>query len=230
MRAFILVFALANFSSCGQPTARRNESESKSLSNRVNCDIDRSSLQIESLKGIPIEDRGIDRSEKIRHLNEIAKLPDLFLNRLRQTNFSIQLTRNSITDFPKFARWKGVTPRGWPAGTSYSNVPGTGYPEAVYLGNSALPNNAYSLAIHEISHSLDAIANLQSRGDVKYAFRLERAHPSDHNGSYRYSSIAEFIAVGLDEYFCSKSTRATFAAQYPKTFQFFANQLPKLLR
>lgn len=223
-----LITVLISCVSCGVSTDTRSIATSRH--NGVHCDINTSSLELQALKGIPIQDHGIDASEKLRHINEIAKLPAIFLNRLRAANFSIQLTRRSITDFPKFAKWKNVTPPGWPAGSTYADVPGTGYIEAVYLGDSALANNAYSLAIHETTHSLDAIVRLQQRREVQQAFRLERAHGSDTNGSYRYSSVSEFLAVGIDEYFCSERTRANFQARYPKTFRFFSHDLPKLLR
>lgn len=202
-----------------------------SVANGINCDVDYSQLNTTPLDGITIVDQGINQKEKIRHLNELSAMSKEFLDVMR-TRISINLTSGSITEFPKYAFLKGVVPRGWEAtGKTWDDIPGGADGSAVFLGDSARPNGAASLAIHEATHSVDIALNIKQTAEFLDAYRREkdRPHPADTNFAYRLNYPEEYLAMAVEGYFCGAKTRADLKMMYPLAHEFVEQKLPQIL-
>ena len=136
-----------------------SKSRVSSLKNGIDC-ADMTQLETNNLGGIEIVDLGINASEKIRHLNELNRMPEWYLAAVRP-HVEIILGNSGLSSFPGKEHLKGVRPRGWPEGSTWDDVAGgaNGYVVdsrvSVRLSNSGLVNDARSLAIHEISHGID---------------------------------------------------------------------------
>ncbi|MBF0440370.1 MAG: hypothetical protein HQK54_00545 [Oligoflexales bacterium] len=231
-----IFFVLVSFCLLGSCKGSKKDvlgpSNINSASNKVNCDVDYASLNTSNLSGITINDRGISQQEKIRHLNELNRMPAAFLNVIRSKNIPVNLTAGAITEFPELASMKGQTPRGWPSGYTWDTVPGTGDQTGIYLGNSALTNNAWSLAVHEGTHAVDLSVSFSTTNKALIeAFNKIKNSPnsSDTNASYRTGYIEEALAIGIDEYYCNATTKANLKSWYPDFYAFiensFANEL-----
>jgi hypothetical protein len=206
-------------------------SEVKSGHNGIRCDVDYARLDTTNLRGISIRDIGIGQSEKIRHLNELNAMPDAFLQVMRD-GITINLAAGAITDFPEKSYLKGQVPRGW-EGTGYTwdDVPGGGESGNLYLGDSGKVNNANSLAVHEASHSVDIAKSLQSNARLVAAYDAEKSSPhgSDNNSTYRLSYLAEYLAIAIDEYYCSATTRGNLRSWYPRAYAWMQNDFIEAL-
>jgi len=226
MQNFIkIVFFFYAFTNCSQEHAYHHPSPLQSGSNGVRCDVDYSRLNTNRLSGISIHDQGIDASEKIRHLNELNSMPESFL-RIMRNKISVNLTKGGITEFAALSHLKGVVPRGWEStGFTWDSVPGGGTPGALYLGNSYLPNGTYSIAIHEATHSVDFANSIKYSSDFLEAYNAEKnsPHSSDPVPAYRLNYPEEYLAIAVDEYFCSSATRDNLYRMYPKAYRYVAS-------
>ena len=204
--------------------ASDGSTDQDSAANGINCDVQLDQLSVAKLAGISIREPTsirISTREKTRHLNELNLLAPELLQVYRDKRVPIYLTGGSITNFAQFAYLRGTVPRGW-EGTGYTwdSVPGAGTEKGIFLGDSAKPNNAASLAIHEGTHSLDrALAFSENSSALRALYRDELLRPAqaaDNNATYRRSNIEEFLAVAVDEYYCSTKTRAALLQRYPR--------------
>jgi hypothetical protein len=146
---------------------------------------------------------------------------------------AIEFTGGSITEFAEFANLRNVTPEGWPAGTTWSTVPGTASSRAVFLGDSGKSNNAYSLAIHESTHAVDLNVSLTATSaKLRALFEYDKAHDgrTDLLTVYRLSLIREYLAVGVDEYSCNTKTRRALQRHYPRLFAYIENDFASEVR
>ena len=200
-----------------------------SVSSGVDCRDSLKPLNTERLDafGIDIHDFGISSSEKARHLNELNSMPDFFLSAWSQGDGAIYLTSGSITEFEQFSHLKGVTPRGWEStGCTWDDIPGSGGKCGTFLGNSALPNGPNSLAIHEATHNVDLAHNYSSRStklnELFEKLKLNQSSNDSHR-AYRFIEITEFLAIGIDEYYCNDDTNEELKTLYPEFYDFIAN-------
>jgi len=239
-RTLVPLAVLLLFAGCTQEVApeERGATTSPSTANRVDCDIRRDAVVADHMAGIVIEEPtavSITQKEKIRHLNELNATSDVFLGALRARQLPIKLTGGGVTTFPELAHLRGQVPRGW-EGTGYTwdDVPGTGYTAGVFLGDSAMPNNAWSLAIHEATHAIDLTLDLSAKSvALSKIYRAELARPvvaADSVSSYRRSNVQEFLAVAADEYFCSRMTRERLQTQYPDAYAFMRDRFDEEIR
>jgi type VI secretion system secreted protein VgrG len=99
---------------------------------------------------------------------ELSKLPPHILQRMEDNGTAVVVGRDSVTDLdPSLA---GVTPRGWPAGTSWDTVPGLynpnsnevhiatrghGTEDGPYVPPTGDGHGSSNLVIHESMHSVD---------------------------------------------------------------------------
>jgi hypothetical protein len=94
-----------------------------------------------------------------QHLRDLELLPDSFHNKLLghfagHPKGGIDIVDGPVTDV--MTELRGVTPRGWPDGTTWDNVPGLHDPSTnrVILGGQGAHGSG-SLAVHETGHALD---------------------------------------------------------------------------
>lgn len=234
MRKLIGIIATVPLMACqnADSTAHDHDSELRSAANGINCDVNYDQLNAAPLAGITIDDRGIRPAEKIRHLNELSTMPLEFLDVMRG-GVSIHLTAGGVTEFPKFDHLKGVVPRGWEAtGITWDKIPGTAWEGGLYLGDSALGNNAISLAIHEATHAVDQIINIIQKAEFLEAYNQDKysPHPTDRGAAYRLNYPEEYLAMAVEGYHCSAATRRELQALYPRAHDFVEQKLPVILK
>jgi Flp pilus assembly pilin Flp len=96
-------------------------------------------------------------------LAELQKLPPRDLQALQDKGVKITVVKNSVVE--ALPALKGVTPRGWPPGSSWDNVPGLYDPNTnqviIATRNGAVPatgdgHGSSNLVIHETGHAIDA--------------------------------------------------------------------------
>lgn len=200
-----------------------NLDTTQSARNGINCDVRLDQLTIEKLLGISIQEPTairISSREKARHLNELNLLPADLLDVYRNRHVPIYLTGGTVTNFSQFSYLRGTVPRGWEgSGYTWDSVPGAGTEQGIFLGDSAKPNNAASLSIHEGTHSIDrALEFSDTSATLKNLYRDELTRPvqsADLNATYRRSNIEEFLAVAVEEFYCNAKTRSHLLQRYP---------------
>jgi hypothetical protein len=215
-----------------------DETATASTANGVDCDVAYDALHAEGLAGIDVLEptsSAIAAKEKIRHLNELSVTPAAYRDVLRTKHIPIKLTGGGVTAFPELAHLSGTVPRGWEGkGHTWDDVPGTGIPSGIYLGDSAKVNNAWSLAIHEGTHAVDLSLQLSERSTklrAIYTRELQRTPVTgDQNVNYRRYHIQEYLAVAVDEYYCSAAKRAFLEQHYPEVFAYIRDDLDGELR
>jgi len=209
-----------------------------STANGINCDVRLDQLTVGRLVGISVLEptsKRISAREKARHLNELNLLSADLLDVYRKQRVPIYLTGGTVTNFPQFASLRGTIPRGW-EGTGYTwdSVPGTGTEDGIFLGDSAKPNNAASLSIHEGTHAIDrALDFSDNSAQLKKLFRDEQRRAvqrADGNATYRRSNIEEFLAVAVEEYYCNAKTRSNLLTRYPQMYEYVRTTFPAEVR
>lgn len=127
---------------------------------------------------------------------EVAALPVELLRRIEASGIRFVACRESVTD--ELASLRGVTPRGWPPGSTWDQVPGLYDPgtKRVVVATKSGPSGARvvpetgnahgsaELLLHELGHALDANKTLgftSANADFRRAWdadrpALERAH------------------------------------------------------
>ncbi len=212
--------------------------EQDSRANGVDCEVRLDVLSTARLHDIRIEEptsKRIGAQEKIRHLNELGLLPEEMLATFRERSMFIALTGGTVVNFSEFRALRGTSPRGWEGtGLTWDSVPGTGNAKGVYLGDSSRPNNAWSLAIHEATHSVDLAVGFSRRStELQRLYREELARAAvvgDTNAAYRRSNIEEFLAVAVDELRCSTKTRTNLQRRYPAMYRYLSSSFEAELR
>lgn len=233
MKVSSFIALTAMLISCGKAPTPCSSSVSTlhSGNNGVQCDVSYGALKTDRLAGINITDNNVKPTEKVRHLNELNSMPTEFLDIMRG-GIRVALTEGGITNLPEYANLKGVQPRGWPDGQTWDIVPGAGAPTLTALGDSFMTNGAQSLAIHEGSHSVASFSGIDKSPEFLAAWNAEkgRPHSSDYAGEYRTTHIEEYMAMAIDDYYCSKSTRERLKTMYPKAYAFVENDMIRLLK
>jgi hypothetical protein len=161
---------------------------------------------------------------------ELAKLPLHMLERLEDQGTQIVVVRNSVTEYR--TDLQGVTPRGWPPGSSWDDVPGLYSPSTNEVmvatrghGTSAgahVPlmgdgHGSFSLALHEVGHGLDR------GGRVSGSEAFAEARAKDFNNLSAYEQ--QVGSAGAEETYAEVLGRyyggdPTLEAEQPALFAF----------
>ena len=150
---------------------------------------------------------------------DAALLPVFVIGRFEKKKIRIIACRGSVTDFEKDLR--GVTPRGWPAGKTWDNVPGAYFPDRKRVviatiasgGLRAVPTKASglhgsdNLIVHESLHGYDYIRNHKPLKDKGFV----AARKADFNrlGTYERQEGR----AGLEETFAESGAKFVAAPE-----------------
>lgn len=100
---------------------------------------------------------------------DLAKMPKSSLEQMKANGTKVVACRGSVTDYD--ASLRGVQPRGWPAGSTWDQVPGMydpnknevvvatvghGTPAGAHVPGTGEGHGSANMPIHEALHSLDA--------------------------------------------------------------------------
>jgi hypothetical protein len=100
-------------------------------------------------------------------VEQLAKMPKALLDALKANGTKVKVCRGSVTDY--LTELRGVTPRGWPAGSTWDSVPGLQQPANKEVVISTIGHDAHNahvpvtgeghgsvnLVIHETAHGVD---------------------------------------------------------------------------
>lgn len=146
---------------------------------------------------------------------ELAVLPTAALKTMNQNGTKVIACRGNVTDY--LTQLKGVTPRGWPAGSKWDSVPGVftggsnevviatqgaGTPDGPKVPPTGNGHGAFDLAAHESTHGYD----LGGTGPKKHsdpAFVTARTQDMAKLGSY-FTQAGE---AGLEETYAESAAR-----------------------
>lgn len=146
---------------------------------------------------------------------ELAALPTTAIKTMNANGTKVVACRESITDHR--ADLKGVTPRGWPAGSTWDNVPGVFLPDSnevviattghgTATGAKVPPtgqgHGAFDLAAHESMHGYD-LGGTGANKHADPAFLAARTKDTSKLGRY----FTQAGDAGLQETFAESAAR-----------------------
>ena len=153
---------------------------------------------------------------------ELARMPLGVLQQLKAQGTTVVAMRDSVTDVR--ADLRGVTPRGWPPGTTWDSVPGLYWPEqdqvfvATRLENGERriprPGNGHgcvNLVMHETAHAIDYRGDPgpdESPTDAAFiaAREADLANLGHHQLQPGAAGLEETYAESLSRYFSGDPT------------------------
>jgi len=166
------------------------------------------------IQGLTIKGKKLTLKEWNIIAREIDKIPDSVLYRIRMNGGTIDLVVNTgITIHPSYAKYKGITPRGWEGtGQTWDNIPGAGgvygNPKTVLVANkTTVMHGSKNLILHEHAHTIDAIF---TKGYTPLSSSAKWQSIWTKNGAkgliptpYEVSYAQEYWAESFAEYFNS---------------------------
>lgn len=158
---------------------------------------------------------------------DLAQLPVEVLRYMEAKGVTVVAARGSVTDY--IAELRGVTPRGWPPGTSWDTVPGLarGTEVVIAVRNGRVPptgdgHGAYSLLIHETFHGIDHGGGELSHGQAfRDARQADYANLSDYEKQAGDAGLQETFAETAARYFGGDPTLQT---ELPNIYAFWESQ------
>jgi hypothetical protein len=170
-------------------------------------------------------------------LTELARMPLAELQQMKHNRTKVVACRESVTDY--LTDLKGVTPRGWPPGSTWDSVPGLFSPEknevviatrAASATDSArrVPvsgegHGSVNMVLHECGHSLDAFGHFSASDPAfraDYAADLPTLPPyfAQPGIAGPQESFAETLALA--------ATGTPGGATFPHLMEFWASHDP----
>src|SRR6185369_14158710 len=167
---------------------------------------------------------------------ELSALPTDVIKTMNANGTKVVACRGSITDHR--TDLKGVTPRGWPAGSTWDTVPGVYLPDTNEVviattghgtpGGPQVPptgngHGAFDLAAHESMHGYDGGGGTPKHDDA--AFQEARTKDLAKLGPY-FTQAGE---AGLQETFAESAARyyggdATLKKDWPNLYKYWESQ------
>ncbi len=182
---------------------------------------------------VDVKDYKISKKLKSQHLQNLRRIPAIFKYVLSEYGVKVHLSASSVPAVPKFKYLKGVRPRSWPAGYTWSDVAGAattvnGETHVILGDHIKLKNGARNFAIHELAHGWDkAVGFTKKNKAIKKLFQKLRNKPNkfDSNGRYMMSHIEEFFSIVCELYIDSNASRADLKRWYPEAYRFAKKHL-----
>jgi Pro-Pro endopeptidase len=135
---------------------------------------------------------------------DVARMPGAALDAIRAAGKRLDvISGRGITDHPQWSSYRGVTPRGYPEGHTWDDVPGAGSgsrPATVIVANRLQEGHAsVSLVMHEHAHTYDhalhALRGVKGSDSPEWREVHEKVRwPSAYERNYREEGYAESFA------------------------------------
>jgi RHS repeat-associated protein len=165
-----------------------------------------------------VEGDGSGTGGSVSILAALAKLPPELLSALEGAGVKWVAVKDSVAEYPTFS---GGSPRGWPAGSTWSQVPGVYDPSTnsvVIATSGAHGHGSSDLVLHETGHAFDYVMGHPSQGeDFSWAYAQSSWATADPSGPDRYYTSAGNPAGYLEEAFAE-----SFARYFGGNLAFFA--------
>jgi len=174
----------------------------------------------------------------------LQQLPVVLLERAHRAGVQVVACRDSVTDH--LANLRGVTPRGWPPGTTWDRVPGLYDPATMTVvmathdgarGERELPEPGHghgssNALFHEFGHALDG-TNALGHDSRSPAFRAAYGDDLPALRTQNLSYLLQPGDAGPEETFAEVSSRffakdPTLRAALPNLHAFFAARAVEL--
>jgi hypothetical protein len=164
-----------------------------------------------------------------RALDSLTRLPLALVERMKSRGKPLNLVAGVLTDHPAMAPMRGKTPRGWPEGRTWEEVPGaaTHQGAVIVVDSQFAGHGAANLILHEIGHTVDYY---HGRGRLSESQKFKRLHEATpfsqlYSSSYtqhREENFAELFAL----YFQDRSSRENLRRQFPEAHTYLAEMFP----
>ena len=113
-------------------------------------------IEVQGANVLPNMPAELTQSELQRVADELNKLPDTVLARLKANEMTIEFVADTgITVSPKYADLKGKRPRGWGRRATWDSVPGIGGERGVTIVANRIGegHGSVNLLLHETAHT-----------------------------------------------------------------------------
>jgi hypothetical protein len=169
------------------------------------------------LRVVPTSPNPVTPDQVESVLGELEKLPPRIHRIIAAVGGHMDiLNGRGITDHPTYQVMKGQTPRGWPAGRTWDDVPGVaptrpGEPTAIVVNRLRERHGALNLVIHEHIHSFDYAHEVALLGGRRLSDRPEwrRIHAAaSWDREYHRKYPEEGFAYAFELYYHDEATRA----------------------
>jgi len=188
--------------------------------------------------------------EQLYYLNQVlqqmAKIPPIVHAVITTANFKMELVRDSVVNHPEFAYLRGRTPRGWPAGSVWDEVPGCASKPLSPTKKTVIAANrlreghgSVNLVLHEHAHSFDIALTYLVKSGESLKFKHPRLFSrndkafiavwkmTEWNDLYLERYPEEGFAESFAYYFHSPNSRAVLRQKYPLIYHYFVNRFGK---
>ena len=152
---------------------------------------------------IDADDLSILDDPKIgKWLDDLDAIPDEIVEAVRADGVEVYVSTKPITKLPGLGHLEGVTPRGWPPGSTWDEAGGLfdSGAKRVYATTNGR-GGSVSTVLHEYGHALDDV--LRRTGDRRLLARFDAAWARGNGGDrflpYFSQSDLSFIATDLDD-------------------------------
>lgn len=177
-------------------------------------------------------------------VGELEKLPPVLLERASRAGVQVVACRDSITDH--LTALRGVTPRGWPPGSTWDKVPGVYDPATMTVvmathdgarGERELPDPGYghgsfNALFHEFGHALDG-TNALGHDSRSPLFRLAYTNDLPALRRENQTYLLQPGDAGPEEAYAEMAARfwskdSTMGAKFPFLHDFFEARATEL--
>jgi hypothetical protein len=163
--------------------------------------------------------------EAAKIISRVGQLPESMLKKIISNGINMVLFEGKLTDNPSAQDLKGITPRGYPSGKTWDDVPGVGGSKLVLvkIGNSAkgVSHGSVNLELHELAHSLDRHVYGMIREDERFLEIWKEESPYVFPGrSYMLDYPEEYFAETFAMYYLGGEYRELLQETANETYLF----------
>lgn len=227
MRKWVIFFLIITLSLVSVTTSKA------SINGMRITDFPKNSQLYESIKISPnnvnqiiiLPPQPFDEKEAAKIINRFGSLPKSLLNKIYQNGINLKLFTGKLTDNPTARQLKGKIPRGYPANTTWDDVPGIGGGKVVLVkigaSDKGKGHGSINLELHEMAHSIDHIILNNVSQTKEFKTLMENEHEQLFPGKSYFEYPEEYFAEAFSMYFLNSESKAQLKWKAPETYNFF---------
>ncbi|MCH6269214.1 anthrax toxin lethal factor-related metalloendopeptidase [Neobacillus citreus] len=229
MRKWVIFFLIVTLSLVSVTTSKA------SINGMRIIDFPKNSQLYESIKISPnnvnqiifLPPKTFDEKEAAKIINRFGSLPNSLLSKIYQNGITLKLFTGKLTDNPTARQLKGKIPRGYPANTTWDDVPGIGGGKVVLVkigaSDKGKGHGSINLELHEMAHSIDHIILSNVSQTKEFKTLMENEHEKLFPGKSYFEYPEEYFAESFSMYFLNSESKAQLKWKAPETYYFFKN-------
>ena len=170
--------------------------------------------------------------------DELIKIPKEMLDCLKDAGFQICICRDSVTDY--LSHLKGVTPRGWPPGSTWDNVVGCMKDDTKEVviatenqdGKRIIPpwghgHGSFNTVLHEVLHAYHLVTDAHKEPEFQQAREADRECLTTYESQPGDAGLEETFAECGGRFFGGDPF---LSADLPHLTKYFQNKFGKWLK